>query len=303
MSVKQPLEVDYGDWQKILPNPPLLTSFQSGWSNIQLAYYRHPSLDLPEISSSQHVIVIPLKYQAVDLEYCWEGRLQKFFYREQDIANGCIQFVPANLPVKSRSHTSAQGMELIHCHLDPAFVATIAHESINPDRVELLQIMKKADLLLHQLGLALKSSLEEDGSDSRFYADAMATAMAAHLLRHYATRNHHFQQYEDGLSKQKLRQAIDYMQAHLDESLSLSAIANELGMSQYYFCHLFKRSTGMSPHQYLMRQRVERARHLLKQPEQTIISVAMDCGFANPSHFAKCFRQHTGMNPKQFRNL
>jgi AraC family transcriptional regulator len=58
----------------------------------------------------------------------------------------------------------------------------------------------------------------------------------------------------------------------------------------------------MSPHQYLIRQRVERAKQLLKQREQAIASVAMDCGFANQSHFAKCFRQYTGMNPKQFRN-
>jgi AraC family transcriptional regulator len=92
-----------------------------------------------------------------------------------------------------------------------------------------------------------------------------------------------------GLSKKKLKQAIEYIQAHLGEELSLSAIANTLGMSQYYFCHLFKRSTGLSPHQYLIQQRVERAKHLLAQTEQTIVSVAIERGFANRSHFARCF--------------
>jgi AraC family transcriptional regulator len=104
------------------------------------------------------------------------------------------------------------------------------------------------------------------------------------------------------LSKQKIKQAIDYIQAHLGENLSLSAIASELGISQYYFCHLFKQSTRISPHQYLIRQRVERAKHLLKQRKQKIVSIAIECGFANQSHFAKCFRQYTGMNPKQFQN-
>jgi AraC family transcriptional regulator len=141
-----------------------------------------------------------------------------------------------------------------------------------------------------------------DGVGSRFYADSMATALSAHLLRHYSTRKHQFREHEDGLSKQKLKQAIDYIQAHLDENFSLSDLANELGMSQYYFCHLFKRSTVMSPHQYLIRQRVERAKHLLRQSERNITFVAMECGFANGSHFAKCFRQYTGINPKQFRN-
>jgi AraC family transcriptional regulator len=131
----------------------------------------------------------------------------------------------------------------------------------------------------------------------------MATALSAHLLRYYSTRNHQFREYENGLSKQKLKQAIEYIQEHLGENLSLSEIANELGISQYYFCHLFKRSTGMSAHQYLIQQRIEQAKHLLKQPEQTITAIALDCGFANQSHFAKYFRQYTGVNPKQFRKL
>ena len=131
----------------------------------------------------------------------------------------------------------------------------------------------------------------------------MATALSAHLLRHYATRKHTLQEYEDGLSKYRLQQAIDYINEHLGENLSLAAIAAELDMSQYYFCRLFKQSTGMTPHQYLIQQRVERAKQLLKQPEQTVTSIAIECGFANQSHFAKQFRQHTGVTPKQFRKL
>jgi AraC family transcriptional regulator len=177
---------------------------------------------------------------------------------------------------------------------DDILTSTIGNDSFDS---------RSDDLLLQQMGIALKSSLEDDAVGSRFYADAMATAMAAHLLRHSSKRDRRFQEYENGLSKEKLKQAIDYIQAHLGEDISLSAIANALGMSQYYFCHLFKRSTGLSPHQYLIRQRVEKAKHLLKRSHQSIASVAIDCGFANQSHFARYFRQHTGMNPKQFRNL
>jgi AraC family transcriptional regulator len=301
VAAKQPLAVDYVDWPKFLPNPPLLTSFQSGWSGIQLAHFRQPSVDLPELSNSQHIITIPLGHQAIDLELVSEGRSQAISYQARDFACGFIEVVPADFPYGLRSNCTVEVMEWIQCRLEPAYLAQIAHESVNSDRVELLLTLKKADLLIYHIGLALKASLEEDGGGSRFYADSMATALSAHLLRHYSTRNHHLQDYEDGLSKQKLRQAIEYIQAHLGEDLSLADVANELGMSQYYFCHLFKRSTGVSPHQFLIRQRVERAKHLLKQPERTVTSIAMDCGFANQSHFAKCFRQFTGMNPNQFR--
>jgi AraC family transcriptional regulator len=272
MFTKQPLVIDHVDWPKILSNPPLLTSFQSGWSSIQLNHCCQTSIDFPEISTPQHMIIIPLGLQTFDYEITLESCLKKVSYREKDLENGCIQIMTANLPHSFRSNLT---IEWIHYYLEPTF--------------------------LSQIGLALKSSLEENGGGSRLYADSIATALAAHLLGHYSTRNHHFREYEDGLSKQKLQQAVEYIQAHLGEDLSLAEIANQLGMSQYYFCRLFKRSTGMSPHQYLIRQRVEQAKYLLKQPDRTITSVAIECGFANQSHFAKCFRQRTGMNPKQFR--
>lgn len=301
MSARQPLVIDYVDWPKLMPNMPLLSSFQSGWNSIQLAHFYQPLMDMPEISSPQHIILIPIGHHAVDFEFVGEGRPRTVSFQEKDYASGCIEVVPADLPFRVRSISTVQTMEWLHCYLEPTFLAQIAHESVNPDRVELLLTPKQPDLLIHQIGLALKSSLEVDGVGSRFYANSMATALSAHLLRHYSTRNHQFREYEDGLSKQKLKQAVEYIQEHLGQDLSLSEIANELGMSQYYFCHLFKRSTGMSPHQYLIRQRVEQAKHLLKQPGRTVTSVALDCGFANQSHFAKYFRQCTGMNPKQFR--
>jgi AraC family transcriptional regulator len=301
MSTKQPLLIDHVDWQKLLSNPPLLTSFQSGWRSIHLAHFRQPLIDLPEVSNSQHIVIIPLGYQAVNLELVSENRSQTISYQEKDYASGFIEVFPADLPYGLRSSCAIKVMDWLQCCLEPAFLAQIAYESVNPDRVELVLTPKKVDPLIHQIGLALRSSLERDGAGSRFYADSLATAMSAHLLRYYSTRNHRFQEYENGLSKQKLRQVIEYIQAHLDENISLNDIANELGMSQYYFCHLFKRSTGMSPHQFLIRQRIEWAKHLLRQPERTVTSVAMDCGFANQSHFARCFRQCTGMNPNQFR--
>ncbi|EKQ68321.1 DNA-binding domain-containing protein, AraC-type [Leptolyngbyaceae cyanobacterium JSC-12] len=302
MSAKQPLAIDCVDLPKFLPAPPLLTSFQAGWSSIQLAHYCQSSIDIPEVSSSQHIITISLgHHQGCDLEFVSEGRLQTISYHEKDFARGFIEIVPANSPCGIRSISVTQSIEWISFYLEPTFLAQIAYESVNPDRVELLLTRKKCDALIHQIGLALKSSLETVGVGGRCYADSMATAMAAHLLHHHSTRKHDFREHEDGLPKQKLRQAIEYIQAHLGEDLSLNDIANELGMSQYYFCHLFKRSTGISPHQFLIRQRVERAKLLLKQPERTITSVALECGFANQSHFARCFCQYIGMNPNQFR--
>ncbi|WP_197036096.1 helix-turn-helix domain-containing protein [Fischerella sp. PCC 9605] len=97
-----------------------------------------------------------------------------------------------------------------------------------------------------------------------------------------------------------MQQAIDYIQAHLAEDISLETIATEVGMSRYYFCRLFKQSTGMSPYQYLLKCRIERAKVLLLQGQQSITDIAIQVGFANQSQFGRHFKRFTGVTPKQF---
>ncbi len=252
------------------------------------------------MQTPQHILVIPLGHQLVEVEWISEGRRRSTQFDANDYDRGHIQIFPAYVP---HSGSWSKDVEFIHFYLEPIFISQIAYESINPDKVEFRLELKKADRLIHQLGLALKADLEVDGIGNGFYADSMATALAAHLLRHYSTRKYAFREYDDGLSQQRLSQAIEYMNDHLSENLSLASIAAELHMSQYYFCRLFKQSTGMTPHQYLIQQRIERAKQLLKLPELTITQIAQDCGFAHQSHFAKYFRLRTGASPQQFRRM
>jgi transcriptional regulator GlxA family with amidase domain len=104
-----------------------------------------------------------------------------------------------------------------------------------------------------------------------------------------------------GLPKAKLNRALDYIDRHLDEEIMLSDIASHLGFSQYHFGRLFKQSIGLTPHVYLVLQRVKRAQQLLQETELTVLEITHECGFANPSHFAKYFRKYVGMAPREFR--
>ncbi|MGB0561454.1 MAG: helix-turn-helix domain-containing protein [Spirulinaceae cyanobacterium] len=93
-----------------------------------------------------------------------------------------------------------------------------------------------------------------------------------------------------------------YIQAHLAEEIHLADIAQLIGMSQYYFCRLFRQSVGVSPYKYVIQQRVERARTFLQQfQEMKIADIALDCGFANQSHLCKHFRKLLGTTPKRYR--
>ncbi|MBD2683401.1 MULTISPECIES: response regulator transcription factor [Nostoc] len=106
-----------------------------------------------------------------------------------------------------------------------------------------------------------------------------------------------------GLPPTKLRTILCYIQDNLTQELTLERLANEVSMTSDYFARLFKLSTGKSVHQYVIHQRVERAKHLLRQSDLTIAEIALECGFANPSHLALHFKRIVGVTPKQFRHF
>ena len=98
-----------------------------------------------------------------------------------------------------------------------------------------------------------------------------------------------------------MERVIDYIQANLTQDLSILDLATVTGTSESHFSRGFKQSVGIAPYQYLMQQRVERAKQLLKQPAISISDIALDCGFANQTHLTKVFHQMTGTTPKAYQ--
>jgi AraC family transcriptional regulator len=123
-----------------------------------------------------------------------------------------------------------------------------------------------------------------------------------HLLRQYAaTKPRLTTFYEGGLPERQLLQVLEYINEHLEQDIKLADLAALLSMSQFHFSHQFKQAIGTTPYQYLLQQRVERAKQLLKQSDQSIMDIAFLCGFNSHSHLSQQFRQLTGMTPKDYR--
>lgn len=99
----------------------------------------------------------------------------------------------------------------------------------------------------------------------------------------------------------RLKRVLEYVDAHLDENITLSELAQNLNLSVYYFATLFKKTTGLSPHQYILHRRVSRARQLLRNTDLSVLDVSLDLGFQHQNNFARAFRRVTGMTPTGFR--
>ena len=91
------------------------------------------------------------------------------------------------------------------------------------------------------------------------------------------------------------------MHANIEDELSLEEMAESVGLSTTYFSHMFQKSTGQSPHQFVLRVRVERAKEMLRAVEVRVLDVAVACGFKTQQHFARVFRRLCGASPTEYR--
>jgi RpiB/LacA/LacB family sugar-phosphate isomerase len=106
-----------------------------------------------------------------------------------------------------------------------------------------------------------------------------------------------------GLPPRRLQRVLQHIRENIDKELAVGELAQVVGMSQYYFSKLFKMSTGTTPHQYVMRQRVERAQELLRESQLALVEIATQVGFETQSHFTSVFRRLVSITPKRYREM
>lgn len=279
---------------QLLPEP-VLTSYEAGWKNLNLEYHCLPAGETPKLRFDHYLIAISLgeSCQAdLQIDGVNHGRSHRHIVR-----HGGTALVPANYENWGCWKQQNQGLTI---NLKMDFLTHHGAELLALDQVELLPQMMIYDPLILQMGLALKADLESQKPGGNLYAEAIASALAAHLLRNYATQAHRPTRYLGGLAPRHVQRVTDYINDRLHQELSLEELAALIPLSSYHFCRCFKQSTGLTPHQYVIRQRVERAKHLLRGGKREIRDVAIACEFTHQSHLHRHFKRLTGLTPKEF---
>jgi len=136
---------------------------------------------------------------------------------------------------------------------------------------------------------------------SPLFLQGIAQAIAIHLARNYAETVKEPRSGSPSLPGFRLRQITDWMTENVAEEFNLDRLAARAGLSKFYFNRLFKTATGMSPSRYHINLRMDEARRLLRETKKSVVEVALDVGYANPSHFAQLFRRETGLSPSNYR--
>ncbi len=108
--------------------------------------------------------------------------------------------------------------------------------------------------------------------------------------------------FRGGLPIRQLRKVEDYVREHLAEDICVDALATLTELSPFHFSRVFKEATGMTPMQFVTRDRITRAQQFIRETSRSLIEIALEVGYTSPSHFAKVFRRVTGVTPKEFRS-
>lgn len=188
--------------------------------------------------------------------------------------------------------------------IDPVFLQRVALEADFPssDKFELISVLKTHDAQIESIAMSIYSEMQQDSWGSKLYIESLTNVLAIHLLRNYTSRSLSLKEYNGGLSDKKLQQVLEFINSNIEEDIKLDDLAQVANMSLCYFSTLFKQSTGVTPWQHVMQQRIERAKVLLKTSNCSIVEIALQCGFKSQSHFTQQFRKFTGFSPKVYRD-
>ena len=288
------LESDtHGTVFDVPPEHIVLSSSGKGWHGLDVAEVIHPLDDFALPALPRHILVINLGSPAEIQE--------QLVGRQGHLKTGNLVILPAGAP--TNWHLEREGeVRHLHLYLSPTLIQKIAASAdINPDRVGLMDTLGVFDPQVETIALSMLSELRSDGLGGKLYVESLANLLGIHLLRQHSSVKPPSLPRAVGLDRTTLRRVSTYIEEHLDEGLSLSAIAAVASLSPYHFARRFKASTGFAPHQYVIGRRIERAKLLLSTTNWSLTTIAHTVGFAHESHLALHFRRLTGLLPSAYR--
>lgn len=250
----------------------------------------------PEVIFKNHLIVLPLTGQ-LRTNFSPDGLTST----RHVCRAGHISIYPAG--TSTQCDIEADNDYRYNClQVKTEAISQAISETVDINQFDLSPQFSLTDPFIEIILRQFSREMDAASSLDRLYVDSLSNTLFIHLLQRYGTRKQEILHYEDGLPKHQLREAIGYIESHLDQNIKLADIAKLLGLSQYYFCRLFRKSMGVPPYKYVIQRRIERAKRLLRQPQRmSIAEIALECGFANQSALCKHFRNLTGTTPKTYQ--
>jgi AraC family transcriptional regulator len=211
---------------------------------------------------------------------------------------GTISFVPRG---EESWRSSSEIMEVTNVYLGAQRLQSCADEYAGGQQPELYDRVGHDDPHLFSLMTMLNREVEARDATSRLFIEHIIDLVCLQLLRRHSVRFVAMPKPTSGLARWQVARVTAYVQEHLASDIGLVELSNLVGLSRFHFCGAFKAATGHTPYQWVLHQRMRRARKLLADPALRIVDVALAVGYESPSAFSAGFRRIVGMTPREFR--
>jgi AraC family transcriptional regulator len=203
------------------------------------------------------------------------------------------------------SFSSPVGEELenvqIHVSVDVFLAAVEAAHRRKAESIDVLDFFGRDEALAHLCFACAEMLAERVPAKSERVAH-LTKLIASCLAEKYTTAGAEKADFRGGLPVRQLRKVEDYVHEHLPDDISLDSLAELAELSPFQFSRVFKQTTGMSPLQFVTRERITRAQQLIRETKRSLIEIGLDVGYKNPSHFAQVNRRVAGVTPTEFRS-
>jgi len=282
-----------GHVEPFLHSRPTLSSATIKWGGLAVEDYNIPACVIPRHEHLENFLHVILSGN-VEYEVLTGGKTLHF------IAGPGTTFVLPRVTVDELRWAGPTHRIAVALH--PSLLVNALDETVGESDVELSEHWNVTDRNIMAVLVAMTTDLDEGSPGGRLYGESLANALAVYLLNRYAVRRHVPTVYRGGLPAYRLKRVLEYIGENLADDLTLEELAGLAGMSPHYFSELFKRSMGCAPHRFVLLQRVERAKNILREPARSVVDAGMTVGFSNPSHFARMFRRFVGVSPSRFKS-
>lgn len=217
-----------------------------------------------------------------------------------DLAPGHIFFIPPNTPFGLQVESRC---EIVCIYVSENLFKSIETEFLTASEslLSLGHRFSVFDRFLCQVVLSIKENVERGGTFAGIELEYFARVLTARLIAKYSDKCPAERSGESGLSSTVLRQTLAYIDQNLDRRITVNTLSKDAGLGTAQFARLFKKSTNITFHQYIILRRIERARVLLEETRLSVAEIAQDCGFADQVHLTRFFNRIVGTSPALFR--
>ncbi|MDB6043924.1 MAG: Transcriptional regulator, AraC family [Gammaproteobacteria bacterium] len=246
-----------------------------------------------ETTADCHVVKIVLR--TMNIRFSVSGRT----VQDGVITPGTVHVTEPTVPVRCLFRGP---YDVLHLYVPNTLIAEYARDM--PGHLEprlCTEVVPRKDIVVDSLGRALLDANRVGGSIGQTYADCISMAIVARLLSSASRVTTSERSRGSKLAQWRLKRAIDYVEARLDEPVSLADVAASAGLTRMHFAAQFRAATGLRPHEYLLRRRIERAQEMLVRTGMSLVDVALSVGFQTQSHFTSVFKRYAGQPPRAWR--